>query len=317
MARSEKISIDIGYGDVKVCTGGNRIFKFPTAIKKITGTSVELGEDPTARLFNGKKYHVGEKALDGALTTRSFEFLKGYSALLIYEAVARSGEEYVNAAKNGLLAISIGLSLKDWNKKDEYTTLLEKINVNNEVLVPQVFLYPQGDGIFAFHDNPEGNIVVVDIGYNTFDFLVYLDRRPQREACFATAEGANMLVREVKKYLTKKYSLDFTEQEVNKHIANGHILIGGKKDDLGEIITDAKEGYAEHIANQMLNNNETLLRKADRIIFSGGGSYYLEGADIEKYLGIENSAILPKDNAEYENVIGYFKKMERILNASE
>ena len=294
----QKIAIDIGYGDTKVFVG-EQMFKFASAIEKKREAQADYdnGSEDAVYEFGGKRYTVGDKALTNAVSTRGFNFLVKYSPLLVYHAIKLAG---LDTSKP--IEIATGLSIVNWQEKDQFIDAIKMINVNNEVIEPKIKLMAQGQGIFIdYKSNKEDMVCIVDIGYNTFDFLVFENGKPRQDLSFATKKGANEIITELQTKLKKRFQFDTTEQIAKDVFSKGYIMHFGEKIDMKDEIEDAKADYANFILDELRSQRADLLRSAHKVIFSGGGAYFIQGIPLPK--NVEFSA-LPY---EFSNVRGYYE----------
>jgi len=297
---TQRIAIDIGYGDTKVMIK-DKIFKFASAIEKKKEAQANYQEiiDDVYE-FGGKQYTVGDKALSNAISTRGFNFLVKYSPLIVYHAIKLAGLDTTKP-----IQIITGLSIINWQEKEQFTNALKKINVNNEIIEPKIKLMAQGQGIY--HDYKEkldkGDVCIVDIGYNTFDFLVFTDGNPRQDLSFATKKGSNEIITELQTKIKKRFQFDASEQIAKKIFINKSVEIYGELTDLTDEIEDAKKDYADFIIDELISQRGDLLKTAKKVIFSGGGAYFLDDVKILK--NTPNVAFSTKPY-EFANVRGYY-----------
>ena len=296
----QKIAIDIGYGDTKVMTK-DKIFKFASAVEKKKEAQADY-QDNTDDIyeFGDKKYIVGDKAIANAVSTRGFNFLVKYSPLIIYHAIKKAGLDTSQP-----IQVVTGLSIVNWQEREQFINAIKTINVNNEIIEPKIKLMAQGQGIFFDYEGKKdkGNICIVDIGYNTFDFLVFTDGKPRQDLSFATKKGANEIITELQTKIKKRFQFDASEQVAKKIFVDRSIEIYGETIDLTDEIEDAKQDYAEFIIDELKSQREDLLKTAKKVIFSGGGAYFLD--DIKKLKNTPNVAFSKKPY-EFANVKGYY-----------
>lgn len=298
----QKIAIDIGYGDTKVMTEG-KIFKFASAIEKKKEAQADYQEadgGDDVYDFGGKKYSLGDKALANAVSTRGFNFLVKYSPLIMYHAIKVAG---LDTSKP--IHITTGLSIVNWQERDQFIDSIRKINVNNEIIEPKIRLMAQGQGIYFDYEGEktEGDVCIVDIGYNTFDFLVFTDGKPRQDLSFATKKGANEIITELQTKIKKRFQFDASEQVAKKIFINKSIEIYGEQTDLSDEIEDAKRDYAEFVIDELRSQRGDLLKVAKKVVFSGGGAYFLDDVDsLKKTLNVTFSG----KPYEFANVRGYY-----------
>ena len=65
-----------------------------------------------------------------------------------------------------------------------------------------------------------------------------------------------------------------------------------------------KEEYSEFIINELRNQREDIVKTAKRVIFSGGGAYFLD--NVKSLKNVKNVDFSDKPY-EYANVKGYLK----------
>lgn len=289
------LGLDIGYGDTKIKTQELET-KIPTAVSKVKEAFVEFGK-PEGYLYNGKRYNLGDNGLMGAYNTRSFNFLLNYAPLLIFKSIEIAGFDI-----NEPIHLKTGLSLFNWKEKEEFIEKIKTIRVNDQVINLKISLMAQGEGVFREYDGDKsGMVCIADMGYNTFDFLVFINGVPQPGLSFANNQGVNEIIVDLKSKLQKKYSFNISEQAVKKAFIDGYIMSFGEKVDLSIDIQESKEEYAQKMFEELESHRNDILQSADKIIFSGGGAYFFDGIDLKKNMMLSNTPY------EFSNVRGYFK----------
>jgi len=282
-----KIAIDIGYGDVKV-KSGDKFFKFTNAISFVGNSTVNYESSLDVFKFNGDEYLVGEEALSRKpFITRDFSYLLEYAPLLVYKALTMAGVK----AEDEIQLIT-GLSLKDWDKKIQFGQALTSIFVNDELIKikPQnIRLVPQGKGVYLDYKTThniaaqDDYIAIVDIGFNTFDFLVFKDGATVKEYNYANTNGVNTIVTEVGKVLSREYPVNFSEQEIKEMLNTKQLRIGSKTHDLTAIVQKEINRYCKMIKNEIQSKNPELIHRVFKIVISGGGAHLLADNSIEMF----------------------------------
>lgn len=274
----QKISIDLGYGHTKVVTN-KKEFKFPTAVAIKPSSMADYANDgDDVYVFDGKKYIVGKNAVVNAAATRGFNFLIKYSALLIYHSIKLAGLDTTKP-----IEVITALSIINWNEKEAFLDAIKTINVNNEIIEPKITLFAQGEGAYNDAGKGDGITAIVDVGYNTFDFLVFESEKnenigkPRPDISFATKNGANKIITELQNQIKKKYKCDITEQAAIQIFTDGYLMNFGQKEDLSDTIKELKEYYTEFILDELRSQRIEVLRTANKVVFSGGGAYFLSG----------------------------------------
>ena len=295
---TQKIAIDIGYGDTKVMVN-DKTFKFPSAISQIRQSQIQSSEqDAKAFSFNNAFYLVGDDAINSAIATRGYGFLQKYSPLLIYKAIVEVGFDF-----NKPIEIATGLSLVNQGEAKDFISKISSFVINGVSLESKVFLFAQGQGIYNdMKEHKEGLVCVVDIGYNTLDFLVFENGKPNNALCFANEKGANIAIVDLQKIL-RQFKVDFSEQEAKKVFLDKKIKIAGEEVDFSDVINSSMQHYADEIINEIINKNGDIIAKADSVIMGGGGAYFLQ----KEYLQEAQKAnyVFAKES-EFSNVRGYF-----------
>lgn len=305
-----KIAIDIGYGDVKVSAENGKTFKFTNAISYAGATSVDYGSN-ALEIFNfeGIEYLVGEQALlNDPFITREYANLFQYAPLLVYKALKmlgiKPGEE---------IQLATGLSLKDYDKAAEFGKNLTKIFVNEELyeIKPKnIKIKPQGRGIYVDFKNNLPKIeldffAIVDIGYNTFDFLVYMNDKPVPNKNYANTLGVNIVVQQVQIVLNKQFKSNFSEQEVNQFLLTKQVRIGSTTHDISHTIRTEVSKYVMKLKNEINAKNSDIISKVFNVVISGGGAYLLEEHKIKMF----DHEAYSKTPHEFANVRGYLAEI--------
>lgn len=301
------VAIDLGYGDIKVCYK-NKLFKFPNAVSK-KGLIVNKFESIAEKkdneyLFNDRTYIVGDK-VNNAFETRDFELLYRYAPLLVFHALKLAG---VDINRKDLI-LATGLSVLNINEVNRFCERLKKIYVNNEVVeFDEIKIRPQGRGIYdAYKGNKDGLVYIVDIGFNTLDILPYKDGAIVNDGIFANTKGANTVITQLANVLSNHFpKIDFTEQKAKEVFTNDYIEVAGEKISFKNEINELKSDYTEYLIN-LLSTKNNILYEANKVIFSGGGTYFLNQDLIKSLVKTADFSDLPY---EYANVKGYYTYYE-------
>ena len=309
-----KIAIDIGYGDVKVTTGTSS-FKFTNAIAFAGATAVDYGQNAMELFtFNDVEYLVGDQALlNSPLITRDYGYLYEYAPLLVYKALKIAGIKTEDD-----IELITGLSLKDWSKAEEFGERVANIFVNNEnynIPSENITVVPQGKGIYVDYKSKNKTVesddffAIVDIGYNTFDFLVFLNGKPVPNKNYANTLGVNTLIQELQKILNKQFNVSFSEQECKDYLLKRSLRIGAKTHDISGIVNKEISKYAKTIQNEIMAKNSDLINRVFNVIISGGGAYLLHEINAQ----IFDHQVYSQMPYEFANVRGYFQELNKIM----
>jgi len=170
-------------------------------------------------------------------------------------------------------------------------------------------MFAQGQGAwfefckeFGFIEN--GIDVIVDIGYRTNDIIIFDSKIPLKNISGADDKGVNVIVNDLKTYLSKKYDTAFTQQEVVEILKEKEISIYGKSQDLTIIIDNIVSDFINSLIASLKANYGSYLKKAQRVIIAGGGAYILSD-----YKNKFPPNVVFSKNKDYEflNVKGYYK----------
>ncbi len=295
----QKIACDIGYGFTKFKTD-KIVASFPSAIAHARKSQADIATN-LAHEFEGGHYLIGDAAVRNALTTRDYSWLAKYAPLLLFEAINQAELSPANEIK-----LVTGLSLLNWSKRNEFAERLsdfvvDKIRVNNI----KITLVPQGKGVYLdclakIKDLATALCLVVDIGTNTLDVIPFEAGKALASEAYATSDGMNQVIQEVQKLVNREFGISASEAEVTKIIRSNQISIAGEVRDLSVWIEEEKQIYFEMILNQICSKNADLFKRADLIIFAGGGANYAPD-----YLP-QNKQFYFIPEPENSNVNGYF-----------
>lgn len=297
------IAIDTGYSGVKVHTNG-RSFKFPTAVATKGTSTVRLDEKDQSYDFNGKRYYVGDLALDqdDKKYARKIDFIMEYAPLLVAHGIETAGVDPK--------VLSVGLPLANYKEyRDQYKKKLSKFMVNDKVYAfDEVYVWAQGVGILndwlAVDQVGAENGYVLDIGFNTLIMLRFKDSQAKQEGSKQVDKaGISRALESLGKELVNDYSLDLNLIELNDVFTNGFVMAGyGKRIDLVDSITKHLENYIDSTLQQFEDGFDKYLARSTKLIIAGGGAYHIKKYLPKKY---KEMTIIP-ETPEFSNVRGYF-----------
>ena len=295
--QSNNIAVDLGFGSTKFMAQG-KFDKFPSAIARLKNAQADI-DVASALEFNGKKYLVGNNAIRSALTTKDYSFLEQYSELLLYNSFAMCDVDLSQP-----INLITGLSLLHWGKRHEFASKLSDFIVDKNRLTVNVRLVPQGKGIYLDYvqSNPQikdSLILVVDIGYNTLDVIPFEGGKPLANEAWATSQGVNLMVDEIRKQLSSEYNFAFNESRANEIMQKRTISLDGDERDISLIVESEQEHYNEIIINEIKSRNPDIFRSAKAIIVAGGGAYYVNN--------FAKNVVHTTTPYEYSNVRGYYQ----------
>ena len=299
----KKVGLDIGYSQTKIFFDG-KLFKLPTAISYAIDSGINFGNDEVYE-YNGKMYRVGEIAIDESFTTTEYRFLKEFGPLILYHVLHKLNL-LTDGKLNQPIELRTGLSLSDWEYSEEFKNSLTTFIVNDkEININPIHIIPQGAGVhYDWCDkNKEVPVsdVVVDIGYNTINYLVFDNGTPLKAKCRSfPGHGAVGIIRPFTNWLEATYKMHFTEQEALKILMNNKFIYQGEEQpDVINMIKELKSNFITKLFNSILVSEKKTLSTSEKVIIAGGGAYFLEGVSLPK------NATFPEKPFEFSNVRGY------------
>ena len=304
------LATDIGYGDTKygfLEDGKLTVKKFPTAIARVTGRDSfgdYIEEDNELIAYQGKNYYVGSKALnypDRLIPTRTPDFNLTYSPLILYKIFKQEDLKP--------RMVSLSLSIGEFKrKKESMKKICSKFLVNGEYFEQEIFVFPQGIGIWKVAGSPQ-NAIIIDIGHNTVDVLSIKSGAPDRELSFGIDNmGTSNIATEIRNFIFQKFNELITEHEAKEILSTGKFTLYRKEIPLTEMVEDLKKEYSEKVLNSILQHTslKEFFKRAEKVILAGGGAYFFS-KETQKEYGIE---IPPRP--EFANTEGFFQILSEI-----
>jgi len=299
----KKLGLDIGYSQTKISFEG-KLFKLPTAISFAQDLNINFGNDEVYE-YEGKKYRVGDIAIDESFTTTEYRFLKEFGPLILYHVLNK-----LNLLKDGKLTEEIelrtGLSLADWEFVDEFKESLLNFEVDGHNIVnSRSFVIPQGAGVHYDWVNINGftptSDAIIDIGFNTINYLIFSNGEPLKAKCRSfPGHGVVSMIRPFTNWLEATYKMHFTEQEAIRILLNKKFIYQGEEqEDVEKTINELKSNFIQKLFNSILVSEKKSLSTSEKVIIAGGGAYLLEDIPLPK------NATFPEKPFEFSNVRGY------------
>jgi len=303
-------STDGGYGSFKFHyfdNGKTKSDKILNAVHQVSKKSDM--NDETIYHYNGKDYIIGEEAASYvSVSARTFEQLIEYMPLFIYAAVKKANLELKDIG-----TLISGLSLANYKEcnntgKEMFKEMLSKpIKVNGEECkLDNIVLTTQGQGIYwEFMKKKENkhqkNVIIVDIGMNTLDVLVYRNRKISGEKSYANKMGVNKIVSKLANYIADTYVMDTPSEQITiKYLQEAKFKHKGEDISLQSAIETIKNDYIKEILYDMETRiGKGIIDDSDAVVFGGGGCYYLPETLPEKHF------TLTEEPYEFSNVRGY------------
>ena len=238
------LGLDLGFGDVKLAAAVGPgsphqrqkiLRRFPTAVAYAKeGIIGSLGDNDKIYAFNGRKYIIGESALQcrDVFSTKDIHFLMTFSPLLAVAALEELAREELMCAdilESTKKSVCLGIPLAYFHsKRSSRARAVRTCRVSGKFVdFSEVEVRAQGQGIlFDFMFDEDGrprpdrlnmNILIVDIGFNTVDILGIVKGSSSREwSGMIERGGISRICRQVGDYLQREFSFDLPEQSVKE-----------------------------------------------------------------------------------------------------
>lgn len=285
--------------DVLVCDLGFSSAKWIYGEKK--------GRIISAFSYNGENLLIGEEALlsSGSSYLKTMEELVRYYPVFVEhcQRIAVTGKD---------LLLAVGLPYSYWleqNKTGGAVSALARSLTGGAIR--EVAVFPQGlGGIRDYLDNlpvrPTGNVLGIDIGFNTIIFTLFSPQRKQivygktlnKRGVHQMATG--FLLPRIKDLAP---SGTFTPVEIAFLIEKGYLQYGFERHDVTREIHEAGVAYVDHIIRDVqgeLQAHVGMHADFDRVLLFGGGAALLgEG------FPVKNIEIVILPEPEFANARGF------------
>jgi len=320
--RVDLLATDTGYSYLKGAwkeDGELRLVRIPSAVAQFEDNASGLEGALTPDIYyKGNYYLAGEKAKkfeSRLIDTYQEDFSVVYTPVLMYELMRE------NKILPQKVCVSIALSefdkeivvfdpeegIKKGKKKKLIRNYASSFEINGKKFEFDVFVFPQGVGIWLDVGTPE-NAVIVDIGDRTVDLVFVRDGQIigagyttgfQNEG---TMKMADALAREIKKMTGKPVDI----KKAKMWLEEDGIIYGGKEIDLKPIKQKVGLHYIREIITKLNAKPEIkdFIDTYGKIIFAGGGARFVP-EEIKEHFGIE----VPPE-PEFSNVRGFLKALE-------
>ena len=158
---------------------------------------------------------------------------------------------------------------------------------------------PQGVGIYldVADKLPSDEVLILDIGFNTIDFLVVIEGQKKMGGTLEK-EGTERMLELFRKELTVDYLKNLPVSRLLEAFERGYTIIEGEKIDLTPEKQKAIQRYEEILRTRLRNEIGNLLSEMENVVVAGGGAYYLRS--------LRPDAIIP-DKPEFSQARGYTK----------
>jgi hypothetical protein len=285
-------------------------------------------KDEAGHSFKGDSYIIGERALlsTGSHYLRTIEELLELYPLFVGISALKAGIEFSDDS------LTVGLPYDFWKSENEkrkrgsanaidiLTESLSSINFNErQYKFNKINILPQGlGGIKAYlsqNNNPTGNILAIDIGFNTVIATLYsttegeilTGRTYYKKGLHEMA--VNLLMPDIQKHIQGK---TLTPIEINYIIQAGKLQIGFDLIDITPEITASINAYIKDLFSLIFGDLKAHFGvvRFETVLLFGGGARYLENK-------VESSRvkIIVLSDPEYANAEGFFIRAKELSDA--
>jgi hypothetical protein len=271
------ISLDIGFGDLKVSIFSNgdlEFFKELSAISKIEN-SEKFDIDHNVVEYNNKLFYVGENAVrlnqNSMIEIRTFQDILGITPLILLKMIKKYGKFDYYAISISIAFINYSKSLKEYLIKS-----LDFLNKDNLYILPQgigakVALQEIGLDPFNRSSYFIPNYLGIDIGFNTIDVFKVIGGKVSSQDIQGFEEWgviriANKIIRHIKRELKIDINLPIAKEIINSGIFK-------YRGNIYEIpIDDIKTEYVIEFVDFIEKNFRDTINTIDKIVLFGGGA---------------------------------------------
>jgi plasmid segregation protein ParM len=308
--------VDLGFSAAKFVCGDK---------KGMVKSCFRKTRDGEGFSFGGDNYLIGERALlqTGSHFLRTTEELIAYYPLFVGVASEKSRIDHGDN-------LAVGLPFDCWkaesskqkrgacNAIDGLTASLKLISFNRkELSFERVLVYPQGLGgiktYLATGENTGGNILAIDIGFNTVISTIYSQAENEILAGRTFYKkglhdmAVNLLMPDIASHIGGK---TLTPLEVNYLVETGHIQVGFDLIDIRPEINVAANTYIQDLLTMIIGDLKAHggVITFETILLFGGGARLLDGK-----LEATKVKIVTLPEPEYANARGFQIKTNEIM----
>ena len=286
------LGIDIGFGSVKVYSEGVE-YKFPTAVAYMPDDEVMEVE----RVNVGGRYFV---------VGRDVKYVASYKIEIpgVKDLIRWSGVflKYVLDKFGEFGVVVSGLPPNAKKHVSEFEAVLRSVSRDAKIKI-----LPQGAGIL--YDVVSGNVslgevMVVDIGYNTVDCLVAEKvEGVWKKKRGITVEGFGVMkaVSFMRELFSSKMEF-FKNWSVSRLVEAfevGYVVVDGERVDLSGYKAEAVKRYEEVLVGRLKAELSDDFRSVESVVLAGGGAYYVS----DKHFG---KKIMKPEKPEFSQARGYY-----------
>jgi hypothetical protein len=228
--------------------------------------------------FDRRYWMVGEDAVLGknAIELTNYRLLFEHAPLLLLQAMRES-----NVDPRSVDTVVCGLSMAHAAEADAFARHIGEFMCDGTQYTFNVQLVPQGEGAsytLEWMNNGESeNYMLVDIGSNTIDTLVYANGK-RRENSYEGFEnrGVRRVAQLLQQHAIKSDLGNLTLPQATKALESRQIKLYGQVTDLSSVIDEIISVYTKETLEFLKERYHHEFKNLDRIVFVGGGAYFID-----------------------------------------
>lgn len=296
--------VDLGFSGAKWIRGNRR---------GIIKTCYRKTKSKDGIPFDGERYIVGSRALleTGSHYLRTVEELIRMYPLFVAVCAEKADLE-VGREIEGCLdeCLVIGLPYDFWKSEMEKSkSAIKSLKETLKDSFGEVLVFPQGLGgvkaYLAQHPETRGNILAIDIGFNTVIYTLYSTEEKEiltgktfyKKGIHDLA--VNKLLPELQKHIEGK---TLTPLEIDYIMQTGYIQVGFDRTDVTPEITDAMEAYVNDLFELIIGDLKAHggVITFEKVVLFGGGARY-----VKEKVSSDKVDIVILDDPEFANAVGF------------
>jgi plasmid segregation protein ParM len=279
-------AIDVGYGNTKcvvynTLTNNLKSFLIPSIAGKVDEHEIATAFSKKRNVYTIKHedqlYEIGEESIGNIVKITHGDYLKSKSWRLFFLAALKAINEPV------IDLVVSGLPVYQFKKlKDEMSSIIlgsHSVDDDLSVLIKNVEVIPQPLGALAavIDERPElqnKNILLIDPGHHTFDWLSVIKASIRMELSGSHPEGVDALINSVIKKVEKTNDVTLSHKEVDESIRNGTFAVDvyGKPFSIKPFLDSAVSTQLETSIDALKNTLQST-HNISHILIGGGGAY--------------------------------------------
>jgi plasmid segregation protein ParM len=313
---------DGGYSNAKLTYGWNDEGTITTEIYPATGFREETSTFLKRNNRDEVIVHVdGEKwSVFGPGKSQEREINSGYTQTSIYKALYLGALEKMSKVTKKIDILVTGLPASQARNPAVVKPLIalmegvHKVNEDTEVVVHKVMVIAQGSGVINdvlnSIDDPDrlfrSNILVVDPGYYSVDYVVYEKGNMNARASNSSVEAVRSLITKINELMRDEIKTEPGLDTIEEAFRAGEmkIYMFGKEYELVPYVEKAKKLVCPRLLSQVRNDLSYMENgRVDEILLAGGGAKFYEDAVREAY---PNARINVSEEPVASNSRGFF-----------